>query len=72
MVRRPGQVAVPAESRADVGAHDFLKRGSISMFDIRIVDIDASSYLHMTPKKSLAKAEKNNKELYLQACMERI
>ena len=41
------------------------------MFDIRIVNLDAGSYLRMTPEKALAKAEKEKKDLYLQACLER-
>ena len=41
------------------------------MFDIRIVNLDAGSYLCMTPEKALAKAEKENKDLYLQTCLER-
>ena len=49
---------VPAESRADVSAHGFWKRGTTAMFDIGIVNPDAGSYLRMSPEKSLAKAEK--------------
>ena len=41
------------------------------MFDIRIVNLDAGSYLRMTPEKALAKAEKEKKDLYLQACLKR-
>ena len=41
------------------------------MFDIRIVNLDAVSYLRMAPEKDLAKAEKENKDLYIQACLER-
>ena len=41
------------------------------MFDIRIVNLDVCSYLHMTPEKALAKAEKEKKDFYLQACLER-
>ena len=41
------------------------------MFDIRIVDLDAGYYLRMTPEKALSKAEKENKDLYLQVCLER-
>ena len=41
------------------------------MFDIRIVNLEAGSYLRMTPEKALAKAEKEKKDLYLQACLKR-
>ena len=41
------------------------------MFDIRIVNLDAGSYLRMTPEKYLAKSEKDNKDLYLQDRLER-
>ena len=70
LVGQPGQLVVPAESRADVSAHSFWKRGNTAMFNIRIVNLDAGSYLRMTPEKALAKAEKEKKDLYLQACLE--
>ena len=41
------------------------------MSDIRIFNLDAGSYLRMTPEKSLAKSEKEKKDLYLQAFLER-
>ena len=41
------------------------------MFDIIIFNLDAASYLRMTPEKALAKAEKENKDLYLQDWLER-
>ena len=41
------------------------------MFDIIIVNLDAGSYLCMTPEKDLTKAVKENKDLYLQAFLER-
>ena len=66
---QPGQVVVPAESKADVSAHSFWKRGTTAMFDIRIVNLDAGSYLRMTPEKDL-EAEKEKKDLYLQAYLE--
>ena len=62
----PGQVAVPAESRADINANGFWKWGTIAMFDIRISNLDTGSYLHMTPKKALVKTERGKKYLYLQ------
>ena len=37
------------------------------MFDIRILNLDAGSYLRMTPEKALSKAEKDKKDIYLQA-----
>ena len=40
------------------------------MFDIRIVNLDAGSYLRMTPEKALAKTENEKKDLYLQACLD--
>ena len=62
---------VPTESRADVSTHGFWKRGTTEMFGIRIVNLDAGSYLCMTPEKALARAEKERKDLYLQALLER-
>ena len=41
------------------------------MFDIRIVNLDAGSYLLMTSEKAIAKAEKEKKDLYLQICLDR-
>ena len=58
LVGQPGQVVVPAESRADVSAHCFWKRGTTVMFNIRIVNLNAGSYLRMTPEKAIAKSEK--------------
>ena len=63
MGRRTGQVAIPAESRADVSAHGFWKRGTTPMFDIIIFNLYVGSYLHMITEKSLAKAEKDKKDL---------
>ena len=55
---RRGQVEVPAESRADVSANIFWKEGTTAMFGIRIFNLDAGSYLRMTPEKALSMAEK--------------
>ena len=40
------------------------------MFDIRIANLDAGSYLRMIPGKAIVKEEKEKKNLYLQACLE--
>ena len=58
IIGQPGQVVVPAESRADISARGFWKRGTTVMFSIRIVNLDMGSYLCMTPEKALANAEK--------------
>ena len=71
LIGQPGQIVAPTESRSDVSAHDFWKRGTTVMFDIRIVNLGAGSYLRMTLEKALAKVEKENKDLYLQTCLER-
>ena len=55
LVGKTGKVQVPAESREDVSAHSFWKRGTTAMFDIQIVNLDAGSYLRMTPEKALTK-----------------
>ena len=41
------------------------------MFDIQIVNLDAGSYLHMTPEMVLCKSVEGKKDLYFQACLER-
>ena len=63
LVGQTGQVVVPAELRADVSSHGIWKRGTTAMFKIRIVNLDAGSYLRITPEKALAKAEKEKKDL---------
>ena len=42
------------------------------MFDIIIVNLGEGSYLRMTPEKALVNPGKEKKDLYLQACLERI
>ena len=49
LVGQPGQVVVTVELRSDVSTHGFWKRGTTAMFDIRIVNLNTGSYLHMTP-----------------------
>ena len=69
LIGQPGQLVVPAESRTDLSAHGFWKRGTTVIFDILFVNLNTGSYLRMTPEKSLAKAEKEKKDMYLRACL---
>ena len=71
LTMRQGQVAITVELRIYISAHSLWKRETTAMFDIRIFNLDACSYLCMTPKKNFAKAEKDKKDLYLQACLDR-
>ena len=41
------------------------------MYAIKKDNLDTGSYLRMTPEKDLTKSEKENKDLHLQACLER-
>ena len=43
LVGKPGQLVVPADPRADISAHGFWKLGTTTMFNIRIVNLDAGS-----------------------------
>ena len=70
MARRPVQVAVTLEYRAEVSAHRLWNWGTTKFFDIRIVNLGAGSYLRMTPKKAIAKVKKYKKDLYVQVCLE--
>ena len=67
-ILQPGQVEVNAESRADVSTHGFWKRGTTVMFDIQIFNLDAGSYLRMTPKKKILQSQRRKgrtcKEFY--------
>ena len=54
------------ETRPDVGAHIFYKQGTTTIFDVHIGKLDTGSYLCMMPGKTLANANKNKREKYLQ------
>ena len=63
LLGRLGQVEVLIESRADVSAHGFWKRGTTAMFDIQIFNLNAGSYMHMTPEKALCKGGERKEDL---------
>ena len=54
------------ESRADVSIHGFWRWGATALFDMRIVNLDAGSYLRQTSAKAPATAEKDKRDKCLQ------
>ena len=63
--RDPVQVMVPVESRSDVSKHGFCKQRTTAMFEIRIINLNMVSYLHMMLGKALANADTYRKYKYL-------
>ena len=56
---------------ADLGARGFWEPQAMVLFDIRVVDTDAKSYLSHSPVVVLASAEAEKKRKYCDACTER-
>jgi hypothetical protein len=59
------------DDRGDVAAHGFWCRGHTTIFDVRITDTDAASYLSLSPSKVLVNQEKAKKRKYLEPCLQR-
>ena len=51
--------------------HGFWANGRQCIFDVRITDTDARSYRRKDPQKVIADQEKERKDKYLNACLER-
>ncbi len=64
-------VEAAADSRGDVAAHGFWRRGTTAVFDVRITDTDAPTYRGQEPIKVLKRHEKEKKTKYLAACVAR-
>ena len=64
------QATVPDESHVDVSIHGFWKWGTTTLFDMRVVNLDAVSYLHQTSTKYPAAAKQEKIYRYLQPCLE--
>ena len=56
---------------ADLGARVVWEPQAMALFDIRVVDTDAKSYLSHSPVAVLASAEAEKKRKYCDACTER-
>jgi hypothetical protein len=57
--------------RGDVAVQGFWKRQTTAIFDIRVTDTDAKSYQGQSAQKSIARQEKEKKDKYVDACVER-
>ena len=64
-------VEAAADSRGDVAAHGFWRRGTTAIFDVRITDTDAPTYRGQDPLTVLKRHEKEKKSKYLEACVAR-
>ena len=64
------KATAPDESRVDVSVHGFWKWGTSALFDMRIFNLDAGSYLCQMSVKNLTKAEKDNKDKSLHPCLD--
>jgi hypothetical protein len=64
-------VEAAADSRGDVAAHGFWRRGTTAVFDVRITDTDATTYRSQDPLKVLKRHEREKKTKYLAACVDR-
>ena len=64
-------VEAAADSRGDVAAHGFWRRGTTAVFDVRITDTDAPTYCGQEPIKVLKRHEKEKKTKYLAPCVAR-
>ena len=59
------------ELRGDIAVHGFWRRGTTAIFDIRVTDTDAPSNRNLDFDKVLQKQEKEKKDKYGAACLER-
>ena len=58
------------DTQTYVGIHILWKRGTTIMFDMRIFNLDAFSYLWIVPENAIEKLEKENSDKYLQTYLE--
>ena len=59
------------EERGDLLIRGFWSPATDLIVDVRITDLDSKSYRKTSPEKALAKQEKEKKDKYLSACLER-
>ena len=57
--------------RADIGVRGAWQTKATALFDVRVIDTDAKSYVDCTTQSVLEKAEKEKKSKYQIACEEK-
>jgi hypothetical protein len=72
-VRAAGQntTQILPELRGDIAVNDFWRKGTQTIFDVRVTDTDAQSQRNIPPDRVLLRHEKDKKNKYNQACQER-
>ena len=58
------------EQKGDLLIHDLWQNGTDSVHNMRVVNTDAKYYLGKQPEKCLQEAERENKWMYLEACLQ--
>ena len=58
------------EHKGDLLLRELWQNGTDSVQDMHVVNTDAKSYWEKSPKKCLEEAEKSNKQMYLEACLQ--
>ena len=56
------------DERGDILVRGFHQPGKDTIFDVRVCDLDAKTYVHQDPAKVLEKHKKDKKRQYLTAC----
>lgn len=72
-VRQAGAngTAPQPELRGDIAAHGFWRRGTTTIFDVRVTDTEVASNRGQDPKKVLKRHEREKKLKYNALCQER-
>ena len=58
------------EQKGDLLIRDLWQQGTDSVYDMRVVNTDALSYVQKTPKKGLHESERGKNKMYLEACLQ--
>ena len=54
-----------------MAVHGFWRRGTTTIFDVRVTDVDSASKSKQDPKKILAQQEREKKSKYVEHCQAR-